>query len=191
LHAGRLDTEKQVEVVIRAAAKSMESSPAHLLMIGDGTCREDLEYLCRDLGIAERAHFTGFIHDSRLLSWYYRLANVFVITSQIETQGLAALEAAACGLPIIAANAGALPELVRHEVNGFLAPPGEVEATSQWLTKLLRDPALARQMGTNSWNIAQEHAFEHTVEAYEACFRKAINQAKEQQSVTRSTVFDL
>jgi glycosyltransferase involved in cell wall biosynthesis len=147
--------------------------------------------LCRELGIAERAHFTGFIHNSHHLSWYYRLATVFIITSQIETQGLAALEAAACGLPIIAANAAALPELVKNEVNGFLAPPGDVEATAQCLTKLLQDPALAHQMGLNSWKIAQEHAFEHTVEAYEACYRAAIKQGKEPKSATRSTVFDL
>ena len=125
LHVGRLDADKRVPVVIRAAAKVMEQVPAQLLVVGDGECRESLMDLSRQLGIDNRSSFPGFVDLNTDLPDLYRLSTVFTTASEIETQGLVLLEAMASGLPIVAVDATCIHEVVKNQINGYLIPPGD------------------------------------------------------------------
>jgi 1,2-diacylglycerol 3-alpha-glucosyltransferase len=100
LHVGRLDLDKNVDLVIKAAAKAMRKSDANLLVVGDGKCRKSLIQLAKKEGVRNRSKFPGFIEPKTDLPGIYRMADVFITASEIETQGLVVLEAMASGLPV-------------------------------------------------------------------------------------------
>ncbi len=103
--------------------------------------------LCESLGIADRVKFTGCISMQDGLPEIYRLANLFVTASEIETQGIVLFEAAASGLPIAAVRATCIPEIVHHGVNGYLAESGDIHVLENNIRILLKDPLKARIMG--------------------------------------------
>lgn len=171
LHVGRLDRDKQVEKVVREAALAMEKTPAHLLVVGDGTEKSKLELLSSQLGIRERSHFPGFVSNRDGLPDIYRMASVFVTTSVIETQGLVLLEAAASGLPLVAIESTCLHEMVHHEKNGYLVPasacPGTLAAR---LVELLGNPQKRMEMGRHSVRVVDVHRNESTFRAFEELY---------------------
>jgi glycosyltransferase involved in cell wall biosynthesis len=171
LHLGRLDADKRADIAIQAAASSMQKSPAHLLVVGDGTRRPDLMRLCSELGIQGRSHFTGFVSPEGGLADIYRLATVFVTASEIENQSLVQLEVAASALPIVAVNAGGTPELVHHGVNGLLAEPQDASQLSAHLIWLLSNPGQAKAMGQAGRAFAMQHASQQTLAAHENLYR--------------------
>ncbi|MBI5934102.1 MAG: glycosyltransferase [Chloroflexi bacterium] len=174
LHVGRLDADKQVDVVIRACVPVLKQTDAHLLIVGDGRKRGQLTEFCAQHGIEAKCHFTGFVSAADGLADLYRLATVFVMASQIETQGIVLLEAAASGLPIVALDAVCIPEIVLHNVNGFLVPPDNLAQMSTRLMQLIHDPATAREMGRAGRIIAQKHSIQKSMNAYENLFIKSL-----------------
>lgn len=138
---GRLVPIKDHPTLLRALARLPD---AHLALVGDGECRADLEALARDLGVAGRAHFTG---------WWPEVASaladvdVVALTSRNEGTPVALMEAAAAGRPAVATDVGGVRSVVEHGVTGLLAPPGDVEALAAHLGRLLGDPELRRRMG--------------------------------------------
>ncbi len=188
LHVGRLDVDKQVEIVIHAAAKAMRKTNAQLLVIGDGVHREALVDLANQLGIQDHSHFPGFVSPLGDLPDLYRLANVFIIASEIETQGLVLLEALASKLPVVAVDATCIPELVKDGQNGFLVPPGDVDVMAGCLTALIKDKYLAEQMGQVGRSIVQEHSSETALNKHEALYQKLLSQYCE--SPKQVTVFN-
>ena len=186
LHVGRLDKDKQVKKAIQAAAIAMQQTPAHLLIVGDGTERTHLNQLCIHLGIGERSHFPGFVSVEEGLPAFYRAARVFVMASEIETQGLVLLEAAACALPIVAVQATCLHEIVHEGKNGFLLPPGDVAGMADRLIELIQNPAQAHKMGQIGKLIVESHAAERTFDAYEDFYRAAIQEAHLISSLLRA-----
>ncbi len=154
LHVGRLDPDKNVERVIQAAAPLLGQGEAHLLIVGDGIRKSSLMDLCDSLGITEYVHFTGFVSTEQGLPEIYRIARLFVTASEIETQGLVLLEAAASGLPIVAIRATCIPEIVHDDVNGFLAESGDVQGLSQGMSALLQDREKAVQKGQAGLSLA-------------------------------------
>jgi len=170
LHGGRLDTDKQVDVVIRAAAKAMKKTNAQLLVIGDGEHREELVQLAQQLGIGNDSHFPGFVAPSGDLPELYRLASVFTTASEIETQGLVLLEALASALPVVSVNATCIPELVNHGKNGFLVAPRDIEGMAVSLTTIIRNPSLSKQMGLAGHAIVQEHAISTALNKHEELY---------------------
>jgi glycosyltransferase involved in cell wall biosynthesis len=172
LHVGRLDKDKRVEVVIRAAARIISDFPAHLLIVGDGTEKGRLMQLCQELGIAACSHFPGFITADQGLPDIYRLATTFITASEIETQGLVLLEAAVCGLPIAAVRATCIPEIVREGENGYLAEPGDVDGMAACIRRLLNNPRQARAMGIAGARIAQEITLQKTLTDTEGVYRR-------------------
>ena len=178
LHVGRLDSDKQVDCVIRAAAETMKDTAAHLLMVGDGHAKPALMKLCRSLGIGDRAHFPGYITVGQGLPDLYRLASLFVTASEIETQGIVLLEAAASGLPIVAVRATCIPEIVHHGENGFLAEPGDTLALARAMTTLLQDATLAGYMGAAGSLLAQAHNQQDTLDGYESIYEEWVARNK-------------
>ncbi|MGI3779389.1 MAG: glycosyltransferase, partial [Janthinobacterium lividum] len=118
------------------------------------------------LGIDASVRFLGAVDDDALLAAYGRAA-VFVMPGTAELQSIATVEAMASGLPVVAADAMALPHLVRHGVNGRLYAPGDVHALTGDLARLLADPLLRARLGRASRGIAEAHSLTTTVETFQ------------------------
>ena len=174
LHVGRLDVDKSVEIVVRAAARSMAWNDAHLLVVGDGTEKARLMRLCKELGISKRSHFPGYITSRRNLADVYRMADIFITASEIETQGIVLLEAAACGLPIVAVNATCVPEIVKDGLNGFLVAPGDVDRMADRLSRLLSDRNKARVMGQSGCSISKNFDKQKMIDEHANLYAKVI-----------------
>ena len=178
LHVGRLDGDKNVKMIIRVVASIINrdfSKKIDLVVVGDGREKQNLIQLAESLGLVERCHFTGYVIDPILLSNIYRLADVFVMASEVETQGLVLLEAAACGLPIVAVNATAVHEIVTDGVNGFLVSPRDEVLFAKRVELVLRDPVISSNFGSASRQASLIHDFNRTVDAYEACYLSITN----------------
>jgi glycosyltransferase involved in cell wall biosynthesis len=186
LHVGRLDVDKQVDVLIKACVPALEQTAAHLLIVGDGQKRGQLTELSAKLGIGSKCHFTGFVSMADGLADIYRLATVFVMASQIETQGIVLLEAAASGIPIVAINATCIPEIVLHNVNGYLVPPDDLGQMSERLMQLIHDPVTAREMGRAGRIIAQRHSIRKSMSAYENLFFKSLARTERWDQISAS-----
>jgi glycosyltransferase involved in cell wall biosynthesis len=169
LSANRLSREKRINVLIDAAAKLHEE--AHLVITGSGPAEADLSAQVDTLGLNGRVSFLGFVSDEDLVE-LYRLASIFAIPSEADLQSLATMEAMATGLPVVAANAYALPELVHHTVNGFLFEPGNSDEMAAYLDTLLRDAALRRELGTKSLEIIGPHDLTHILDRWEELYHR-------------------
>jgi 1,2-diacylglycerol 3-alpha-glucosyltransferase len=177
LHVGRLDTDKNARSIVQAAAQALQNTQAHLLIIGDGKEKPALIKLCQTLGIADRTHFTGYLTVSNGLADIYRIANVFITASEIETQGIVLLEAAASGLPIVAVNATCVPEIVHDHINGFLVKPGDAIAFGNAIANLVNEPNMAKAMGQEGLIFAEEHAVQRTWHMHEQLYLEKVKQA--------------
>lgn len=135
-HVSNFRPVKRVEDVVRAFARLTEQRPARLLMVGDGPDRPAAERTARDLGVDDRVTFLGKLKNPLEA---LAIADLFLLPSESESFGLAALEAMACGVPVVATEAGGLPEVIRHGVSGMLAPVGDVERMADHAAFLL-DP---------------------------------------------------
>lgn len=180
LHVGRLGYEKRVDVVLRAFARLVGDYPkARLLVVGDGPEVKALKTLADELNVAGQVHFTGAIPHNHLPD-IYRLADVFITASTIETQGLVVLEAMASGLPIVGVDALALPDLIHPEVNGLLVTPEDETAFSQAAARLLSSADLRREMGCASRRLALEHSLPVAAQAHEDLYQQAMLRAHPQ-----------
>jgi N-acetyl-alpha-D-glucosaminyl L-malate synthase BshA len=152
MHLSNFRPVKRVNYCIRILAEVLKQTPAHLLMVGDGPDRGPAEQLAWDLGIQENVTFLGKqSHVERLIP----LAHVLLLPSELESFGLAALEAMACGVPPVATNVGGLPELVTHGVDGFLEAPGDVSAHAARVCELLTDKDLYSSMAAAARRTAE------------------------------------
>jgi glycosyltransferase involved in cell wall biosynthesis len=176
LHVGRLDTDKCVDRVVLASALILRKTDAQLLIVGDGSQKPALMKLCESLGIADRVKFTGCISVRDGLPEIYRIASLFVTASEIETQGIVLLEAAASGLPIAAVNATCIPELVQHGVNGYLAEPGDITALANNIRVLLLDSPKARAMGKAGRALVESHTAQHSLDLHEKFYQELIGE---------------
>jgi glycosyltransferase involved in cell wall biosynthesis len=174
LHVGRLDVDKRVSMLVRSAARAMRNNRAHLLVVGDGTEKASLLRLCKDLGIAGRSHFPGYVRVEEGLPDVYRLASLFATASEIETQGIVLLEAGACGLPIAAVEATCIPEIVQDGLNGWMAAPGDVDGLADCMARLLNDPVHACAMGQANRHVLEGFTTGKTIDAYEALYRRTM-----------------
>ncbi|MDB5225746.1 MAG: hypothetical protein JWL87_698 [Candidatus Adlerbacteria bacterium] len=173
LFVGRLDKEKNIDVVLRAAALAKERADFHFVVAGHGAEQNKLQRLARELGIEDRVTFTGFVPDG-LLASLYAAADCFVNAGIAELQCIVAMEAMATGLPIIGARAVALPELIHHEENGFLFKPGDHKELAGRLIEMFSDGAMRERMGQESLKIIAGHDLSLTLEAFEDFYRKAM-----------------
>jgi glycosyltransferase involved in cell wall biosynthesis len=174
LAVGRLSPEKRVDVLIAALARRPASGPdgdAPLLALaGAGPEEGRLRALARHHGVADRVRFLGFVPDADLPG-LYRLADVFAIASEAELQSLATMAAMSSGLPVVAADAGALPELVHPGENGFLARPGHAGEIADCLALLCRDADLRARMSRASARIIGDHDRDRVLARWESLYR--------------------
>jgi glycosyltransferase involved in cell wall biosynthesis len=167
LSVGRLSAEKRLDVLLHAVARMARD--AQLAVAGTGPAEAALRAAAARLGLAPRTRFLGHVPDADLPA-LYRTADVFAITSEAELQSLAALEAMACGLPVVAADACALRELVRHGRTGFLAAPGRSREVAGYLDLVLADPARRAAMAAAGRHAVAAHEQGHGLAAWEALY---------------------
>ena len=173
LYVGRLDPEKSVDILIGAMPHVLKQMDAHLVIAGRGAKEASLKKQVERLNLHKHVTFTGFVADSDLPALYCAV-QCFVMPSTAELQCIAAMEAMASKLPVIAANALALPELVHHGRNGFLFTPGDSEELASAITEILSDPDRQKLMGTASMQIVEKHDISLTLEAFEDLYRDAL-----------------
>jgi glycosyltransferase involved in cell wall biosynthesis len=141
LIVGRLSREKDHLTLLRAVARIKQLNP-HLLIVGEGPERARIEQEIKQLGLSAQVTLTGHQPSAEP---YYSVANLAVLSSLSEGSPNALLEAMAAGVPVVAANVGGIPEIVRHEESALLVPPGDIGAMAAAMSKLLTNPKLARQ----------------------------------------------
>ena len=168
-HVSNFREVKRVKDVIRVFARIHRAMPATLLMIGDGPEREDAEKEARDLEVGQDVRFLGRIDSVASL---LQASDLFLLPSQTESFGLAALEAMACGCPVVATRAGGIPEVVDDGVSGILEPVGSVEAMGRRAVELLRNPASHATMRQAAIAKANQYAADTVVPMYEALYQE-------------------
>jgi 1,2-diacylglycerol 3-alpha-glucosyltransferase len=166
---GRLDEEKRIDDLIRALPRVREHRDLQLALVGTGQRQEELRALAAGLGVADRVHFLGFVPDADLPRAYVA-ADLFAIGSVAELQSIATLEAMSTGLPVVAADALALPHLVREGGNGHLYPPGDVPALADRLLAVLGTEGKRREMGAVSREIARTHDHRRSLDRFEEIY---------------------
>lgn len=171
LFTGRLDKEKNIDFLITAFADVLKSVEARLVIAGKGKERANLVKLSKKLGIEKEVIFTGFVADKDL-PFLYRIADIFAIASIAELQSIATMEAMASGLPVVAAKAMALPELVHHGKNGYLFIEGDAKTLSNQIVKILKDSTLRKKMSENSLKIISHHDIKNSIKSYERVYQK-------------------
>ncbi|WP_091227783.1 glycosyltransferase [Microbacterium sp. 3J1] len=168
---GRLTAEKQVEVILQAITKLDPALDVTFDIVGGGDQRKQLENLATQLGIADRVAFHGRTTDEELRALLSR-ASVFTIASIAELQSIATMEAMASALPIVAADAVALPHLVHDGQNGYLFEPGNADALAARLTDVLTaDTAEFERMQQASLDGVLIHDINRTLDTFEALYR--------------------
>ncbi|GJF05254.1 glycosyltransferase [Pseudonocardia sp. D17] len=172
LFVGRLDEEKRVDELLRAVAALPTGLGARLEIVGDGSRRAAWTALAGELGLAERVTFHGFVDETTLVE-AYRRCTVFAMPGIAELQSLVTLEAMSAGKPVVAADAMALPHLVRPGRNGWLYTPGDVDGLAAALGALLADPATRARMGAASREIVAGHALDATLDRFEEVYARA------------------
>ena len=171
VHVSNFREVKRVKDVVRIFARLRKAMPATLMMVGDGPDRNDAEQEARDLGVSDDVHFLGRLaHVAPLLA----AADLFVLPSQTESFGLAALEALACGTPVLAARVGGIPELITDGVEGLLEPVGSVEAMARRAIDLLKDGPRHARMREASLERAMQFSTDVVVPQYEAFYQKVM-----------------
>lgn len=172
LHVSNFRAVKRVVDVVRIFAKVRANVPSVLVMVGDGPDRVEASDEAKQLGVDADVHFLGRIDDvAPLLS----SGDLFLLPSNRESFGLSALEALACGVPVIGCDVGGLPEVVRNGETGVLLPPGDIDGLAAAATGILADPARWQAMSTLAAADARARFSEDAiVPQYEALYRKAV-----------------
>jgi glycosyltransferase involved in cell wall biosynthesis len=178
IHVNRLSEEKRVNVLLDAVAKMQ--SATHVVLVGTGPAAEELREQARNLGLEKQVSFLGFVPDEDLLP-LRRSCDFFVIPSVADLQSLSTMEAMACGLPVIAANAYALPELVHHDENGFLFQPGNSDELAHYIDLLADDRELCSRMGAASLHIIAKHDSANILAEWEDVYQHLISEFQEKR----------
>ena len=181
LYVGRVDPEKKVGLVVEAFSKMLDAWQGDvlplLLVVGDGVDKNRLIKKVHDIGISDVVRFLGKVLPPDLYE-LYKVGDVFATASTIETQGIVLIEAAACGLPLIAVDAGAVSEVCVDGENGFLCEPGNVDEISAAMLKILSDTDLRDKFSRESVTIASEHNFERTLDKFINIYERVIKDKK-------------
>lgn len=174
VHLSNFRPVKRVPDVIEIFARVRREIPAKLLMIGDGPDRTIAEWMVREKGLIADVSFLGKQNQVQDL---LNCADVLLLPSDIESFGLAALEAMACGVPVVCSRVGGLPEVVRDGVDGFLVPPRDVEAMASRSLEILTDPGKRETMGRSGRERASSRfCSDKIIPLYEDLYRSVVGE---------------
>ena len=175
IHTSNFRKVKRTPDVIHIFKKILEKVPAKLLMVGDGPERVNCEQLCRDLEVCDHTRFLG---KQDAIEEILSVADLFVMPSESESFGLAALEAMACKVPVISSNTGGLPELNVHGVTGFLDNVGDVDAMANHAIYILENDDRLSQFKENALARAKEFDLSLILPMYESFYEEVIEKSK-------------
>ena len=178
LFVGRLSQEKRPQDIVRALARTDPALGLEARIVGAGDQETVLPALARELGVEDRVHVLGKIDDAQLDA-EYRSATLFCMPSTAELQSIATLEALASGLPVVLADAVALPHLVRDGVNGHLFRPRDVDDLTRAFTSVLTaTDAQRRDMGEASKELVRVHDIRRTISRFEEIYRTVLTRRR-------------
>ena len=169
IHASNFRRIKRVEDVVKIFAKIHKSVPSKLLFVGDGPERPTAESLSRDLNIGDDIRFVG---KQEQMEEILAIGDLFLLTSEYESFGLAALEAMAAGVPVISTNAGGLPEINEHGVTGYMSNIGDVDDMSAHAIRLLQNEELLSTFKANAYAQAQKFDIQNIIPKYEQLYNR-------------------
>lgn len=173
LYVGRLDKEKRIDLILRALPDILRVTSVHLVLAGTGKEKQKLEELTDKLGMQKAVTFAGFVPDKDLQN-IYRIADLFVTAGIAELQSIVTMEAMASGLPVVAVNAMALPELVHDGENGYLFSDGNSQMLAEKVIAILSNQAMRARMSERSLEIIKDHDINTIIEKYEAIYNEII-----------------
>ncbi len=175
MHLSNFRPVKRLTDVVEIFALVREKIPAKLVLIGDGPDRGAAEYIVRKKKLTKDVHFLGkqdHVQDK------LGLADLFLLPSDEESFGLAALEAMACEVPVVATNVGGLPEVVHHGLDGYLFEPRDVHTAAKYALDILTRPDRGRMMGEMARaNARRKYCSNDIIPLYEAYYEKVLNAA--------------
>ena len=171
IHTSNFRKVKRTQDVVLIFQKVHEQIPSKLLLVGDGPERQNLEILCRDLNLSEYVRFLGKQDPVEEL---LAVSDLFLMPSETESFGLAALEAMACQVPVIASNAGGIPEIMIQGVTGFMSDVGDVDDMSSRAISILIDDQLHNQFKIQALEHAKKYDLEKVLPKYEAFYEKVL-----------------
>jgi N-acetyl-alpha-D-glucosaminyl L-malate synthase BshA len=174
IHLSNLRPVKQVEAVIRVFSRIRERVRARLLVVGDGPDWGKAARLVRDLNLSREVEMIGEVQEVvSVLS----IADLFLLPSLQESFGLAALEAMACGVPVVASNVGGIPEVIADGATGFLHAPDDLDGMAESAVRILSDEALQARMAAEGRRLAVERfSADRVVPEYEAMYARVLAQ---------------
>lgn len=170
-HISNFRAVKRIPDVIRVFYKIQQEIPSRLMMVGDGPERENAELLCHSLGIYDKVIFFG---NSNEIDKILCFSDLFLLPSETESFGLAALEAMAAGVPVISSNSGGLPEVNKHGISGYLSDVGDVNDMAQHAITILSEELTLLEFKRNALRIAATFDIQNILPLYEALYKKAI-----------------
>jgi N-acetyl-alpha-D-glucosaminyl L-malate synthase BshA len=176
MHISNFRKVKRLDDVIGIFENVRKQIPSKLLLIGDGPERNRIEQLCREKNSYRDVKFLGKITTPEML---LRVADLFLLPSETESFGLAALEAMAMNVPVISTNTGGLPEVNINAVSGFTSNVGDVEDMSQNALKILSDPLILQKFRRQAFEVAQQFDLPKILPLYEDLYKEVIEKNKE------------
>jgi N-acetyl-alpha-D-glucosaminyl L-malate synthase BshA len=169
MHASNFRPVKRVSDVVRIFAKVREQMPCKLLLVGEGPERLFMQQLVTELKLREDVMFLGEVD---YIEEILRCADLFLLPSEQESFGLAALEAMNCSVPVIGAQTGGMPEVVVNGETGFLFPVGEINAMAQTAIELLSNDEKHRRFAASARNRAQQFAIDRIMPEWESYYQE-------------------
>jgi len=176
LYTGRINQEKNVDVLVKAIPFVLKSIDAHFLFCGSGGLKPDMMKLTQELGVDAHTTFIDFL-DWADYPNIFTLADVFVMPAESELQSIVTLEAVASGVPPVVVNKGAVPELASAE-NGLVFEPQDSNQLASNIITILSDETLRNTMKKNSLKLSEQHSMNTVGMQYEQVYEKALNLSK-------------
>lgn len=171
IHVSNFRKVKRVEDVLRVFDKVRKQLPSKLILVGDGPERANIEKLCRELNTCDDIKSLGkIVNPEQVLS----IADLFLLTSETESFGLAALEAMASKIPVISTNSGGLPEVNKHGFSGYMSNVGDIEDMAKNAVSILKDDATLAQFKVNAYEQAKQFDIVKILPMYEKLYESVI-----------------
>lgn len=174
-HISNFRRVKRIPDVIEIFYRIQNEIPAKLMMVGEGPEKEKAEQLCEKLGISDKVIFFG---NSNEIDKILCFSDLFLLPSETESFGLAALEAMACQVPVISSNSGGLPEVNKHGISGFLSDVGNVEEMAQNGIAILKDLSTLTTFKSNALEVAKQYDIKNILPLYEEVYHNALQLIK-------------
>jgi len=174
-HISNFRKVKRIPDVIRTFYKIQHKIPSKLMMVGEGPEKIHAEKLCDELGISDKVIFFGNSNDIEQILKY---SDLFLLPSETESFGLAALEAMAFKVPVISSNSGGIPEVNREGVSGYLSNVGDIDEMSKNAIKILKEERVLHQFKESAFEVAKQYDLQNIMPLYEDLYNQAIELTK-------------